>query len=1106
MEYLDFELEIGPGTGRDYPVAVLHSPAGEARTVMHFPFDEPELKNHLYNLQLALLGSGSTRRHSKTREEKDAQEFGHALFVALFSGVIGARYAVSQDRAESTGCGLRVKLRIQPPEMQALPWEFLYDAQQAEYVCLSRLTPLVRYLELPKAVPSLRVTPPLRILGLVSSPSDLEPLDIEKEKAGVEQAIAALRDQGLVQLTWLPGQTWQDLQRAMRSGPWHILHFMGHGHFDSRGDEGLIALARQDGQSDFLQANQVGRLLADHSTLGLVLLNACQGARGGATNLFSSTAATLVRRGIPAVLAMQYDITVKAAVEFARAFYEALADRLPVDAAVSEARKAVSLEVTNTVEWGTPVLYMRATDGVLFDIATSRPAPALFQVHDTERLGPRHRDPQRVLDQIELESFVGREWLEEEVNQFLADHDSGYFVIEAEAGLGKTTFLAHLVQKWGCVHHFCGLTPKSQSSAVALKSITAQLALAFHLDLGAGEGFLPAASARPNTLHDVFVLASDARKPGQKIVLVIDALDQAETPKDANPLRLPDWLPQGVYIIASRRATSANFTVSDLTPHRWCSLAHDDASNERDVRRFLAEAAKRPAIAQALLESGYSSEQLIESLWEKSSGVWIYLHFVIREIEERKRNLDELGALPDGIVEYYVDSWQRERGRRKGEWERLCLPLLGALAASLEPATAEQLCGWAGLKSRITQAQRLLDEDWRYFISVTGRDDQRRYRFYHSTLNDFFAGVAEVPHKSRPHEGFIEQLRRASLAALWQIIEAPPAQEEKRRYALQMVHWKGISTTGEKAADNLLRVLELVARFVYLDTEREYLIECIGKVLAPTLNQPVTERQQARLLVYRAALYGNLGKVQDAASNYDQAAAIVSKWAASQVGEPEILELIARIMLGLGVNATRAAEELDADDSSVAGERERRLTRAVDLLTEAVDSAKSYGRDTALTAIALKELCWAYDLVPDWPRAEQAYQEALRLLKTEPDVELRTSYQARVLEMAGTMHVDRGRALESTPSEALLEYLQALRLVEAQIAILERTGPSLHLINAHFNWSEYALAADNAAQGSIPSHLPQACDHWRAAQHMARRLGLPGEQQDASELLQEHCV
>ena len=52
---------------------------------------------------------------------------------------------------------------------------------------------------------------------------------------------------------------------------------------------------------------------------------------------------------------------------FARAFYEAVADGLPVDAAVVEARIAVSLAVNNTMEWGTPVLHMRSPDGRIFE-------------------------------------------------------------------------------------------------------------------------------------------------------------------------------------------------------------------------------------------------------------------------------------------------------------------------------------------------------------------------------------------------------------------------------------------------------------------------------------------------------------------------------------------------------------------------------------------------------------------------------------------------------------------------------------------------------------------------------------------------------------------
>ena len=135
-------------------------------------------------------------------------------------------------------------------------------------------------------------------------------------------------------------------------------------------EEGAIALVGETGETDELTATQLGLLLSDHPSLRLALLNACEGAKGGKSDIFSGTAATLVRRGLPAVVAMQYEITDRAAIEFARTFYEAVADEMPLDAAVSEARKAVRLSISGTVEWGTPVLYMRSPDGVLFHLTS----------------------------------------------------------------------------------------------------------------------------------------------------------------------------------------------------------------------------------------------------------------------------------------------------------------------------------------------------------------------------------------------------------------------------------------------------------------------------------------------------------------------------------------------------------------------------------------------------------------------------------------------------------------------------------------------------------------------------------------------------------------
>jgi hypothetical protein len=77
---------------------------------------------------------------------------------------------------------------------------------------------------------------------------------------------------------------------------------------------------------------------------------------------------------------MQFEITDEAAIKFASEFYLAIADGYPVDAAVGEGRKAI-FSANNDLEWATPVLYMRAEDGRIFDVtAPPIPRPELASV------------------------------------------------------------------------------------------------------------------------------------------------------------------------------------------------------------------------------------------------------------------------------------------------------------------------------------------------------------------------------------------------------------------------------------------------------------------------------------------------------------------------------------------------------------------------------------------------------------------------------------------------------------------------------------------------------------------------------------------------------
>ncbi len=367
MQYLNLDLKIQPASGGLYAVTA-HSDVGDGQMLVRFPFDSAMLENILLRVQNALLRAAAPRRQVLSPEDQAVQEFGRRLFETVLAGEVLRLYDASGALADRQRRGLRVRLQVLAPELATLPWEFLYDPRQGEYLCFLPNRPVIRYLDLPQPPQAVSVELPLLVLAMVASPSNLDPLNVDYERKRLIDALTPLEKRGALKLRWVQGQTWRDLQGALWQRNWHIVHFIGHGGFDQRSQEGVLALADEQGKAHLVGATDLGRLLSQRHSLRLVVLNACQGAMGNKTDLFSSTAATLARRGIPAVLAMQYDITDQAAIELTRGFYGALAAGIPVDESVTQARTSISLGQSRTLEWVTPVLYMRSPDGVLFDL------------------------------------------------------------------------------------------------------------------------------------------------------------------------------------------------------------------------------------------------------------------------------------------------------------------------------------------------------------------------------------------------------------------------------------------------------------------------------------------------------------------------------------------------------------------------------------------------------------------------------------------------------------------------------------------------------------------------------------------------------------------
>jgi sugar lactone lactonase YvrE len=358
------EVAIVPAVG-GYRVDVLRSPDGGEASAIAF-LDANAIVDQRADLQQAVLVSAAATR-GLTAEEDRLRATGQELFRAL----LGTGEVIGRYRAAERDDDLRIVLRVSDPVLAGLPWEAMYDENVASYVC--RRHELVRHVVAPVPVAPLTVNPPLRVLGIVSSPRDLYPLDVDQEKAHLTDALARLTRHGLVEVTWAPSATWADLQDMLLGGTWHVIHFVGHGDFDPDRDEGYIFLTAPSGRKDRVEGTRLLDLLRQARPVPrLVVLNSCSGAKTGAADPYSGTAATLVRGGITAVAAMQYAITDPAAIAFSRGFYGAIARGRGVDAAVSSGRVAILGLSGRTLEWVTPVLYLRGQDSHLFTVPAIR--------------------------------------------------------------------------------------------------------------------------------------------------------------------------------------------------------------------------------------------------------------------------------------------------------------------------------------------------------------------------------------------------------------------------------------------------------------------------------------------------------------------------------------------------------------------------------------------------------------------------------------------------------------------------------------------------------------------------------------------------------------
>ncbi|MER7074011.1 CHAT domain-containing protein [Terrabacter sp. NPDC000476] len=357
-DYLDFDVAVTP-EGQGYAARVLASPAGEASAPFTLPFAATDLAAFLVAVGPPRV---SSRRLAPAEARVvDVKEYGRRLGEALLSGDVGRAFRDSLAAASASDHDLRLRLRLDlVPDLDAVPWEYLYDTGLGRFITLSQETPVVRLLDALERPPVVTVDAPLRVLVMISSPSDMPALAVDREEQLLRATTGDLVESGRVELTVLEDATLGGLQRALLDD-FHVFHFIGHGGFDAQAQEGVLVLERADGTAHRVSGARLGTLLHDARLLQLAVLNACEGARTSGSDAFSGVAQALVRQGLPAVVAMQTEISDRAALVFSHEFYYFLTRGLGIDAAMCEVRKAMAVS-DEASEWGTAVLLRSGTE------------------------------------------------------------------------------------------------------------------------------------------------------------------------------------------------------------------------------------------------------------------------------------------------------------------------------------------------------------------------------------------------------------------------------------------------------------------------------------------------------------------------------------------------------------------------------------------------------------------------------------------------------------------------------------------------------------------------------------------------------------------------
>jgi serine/threonine-protein kinase len=335
------------------------------------------------------------------------------------------------------------------------------------------------------------------------------------------------------------------------------------------------------------------------------------------------------------------------------------------------------------------------------------------------------------LIQDKTEGFVGREYVFEAIQTFIQENKKGYFTIIGDPGQGKSAILAKYVQDTGCIAHFNIELQGPNRADQFLESVCHQLVARYQLPYDP----LPSNATLDGEFLGHLLDEVAPKRNGQPVVIAVDALDEVDSGsyRDANILYLPPHLPDGVYFIMTRRrGVEVPFTT--YAPNQIISLLDYEIDSQRDVRLYIQNRVDgSEKLRQQIDERQETTIVFTDKIADKSENNFIYLRYVLQDIEKGLYKDLSLESFPQGLQGYYDFHWRR-MGMTANPLPENKIKIVFILAEVKQPVSRQQICDFSGEDALTVQ---LVLNEWKEFLRELLKENQKHYSVYHASFRDF---------------------------------------------------------------------------------------------------------------------------------------------------------------------------------------------------------------------------------------------------------------------------------------------------------------------------------------------------------------------------------